>query len=658
MDLKLISMSIRNFKGISEQTICFDGNDTRIRGANATGKTSIVDAFMWLLFGKDAAGDKNFPIKPKDADGNEVHNLMTEVECVFNESGRPLKLRRRMEEKWTKPRGRAEAVYGGNTETFWINEVETKLNEYNRFVGNLVGAEEVFTLVTSPSAFNALDWKKRRDMLLKISKVDVDEMLAGRPEFEAIVCEMREMGLIPDKLLKVYKDRRTAANKELEAVPIRIDEIQRGIVAVSDQALHEAEYNVADCEQTLESVEISIARQMAGGSQAELMAQIRAAERELSSYEDNFKAMRDQKIRAFEANRNSVKTEISMEMAMVERCKMKMRQLTNNIQVSEANRQALRDDWSRVYERQFDASGIEDHCPTCGQALPADKVAEAIENARNEFERRKADELAEIRQKGLKAKADVEIDQESLDTVQRDMASADQKIKELTEQYNAMKPIAEISLMEDAEYHRLSEALEALRAQRQDDDSQGMIQALEERKRDLRARLAANRQVVANAENAKAAQTRIQELLDAQRDLGQKVALYETRIMEIEQYILSRAALLEDTVNQMFPSVRWQLQKTNINGGVEDVCLCLVRNAETGALVPWAKANGAGKINAGLEIVNVLSEYYGITVPVFIDNAESVNSVIPTRGQQICLIVTEDRPMVFESIHNNKEEAA
>lgn len=660
MDLRLMSMSVHNFKGISDLTITLDGADMRVDGANATGKTSIVDAFMWLLFGKDSAGDKDFPLKPKDTDGNEIHNLQTEVEASFSESGKPLVLRRRSEEKWTKPRGKAEAVYGGNTETFWVNEVETKLSEYKRTVTNMVGGDEsLFTLITSPTAFNCLEWKKRREMLLKICGVDIDARMVEIPEYVEIISEMGKYGYTADKLLKVYKDRRVAANKELDAIPIRIDEITRGLVEVSDRAVSDAEYGVHDCEQTLASIETSIARCRSGGDQAALLAQIDAEEKALRSYEDmerarvdNERRIRDSKIRGIDCEIRAIEAGIQRSEDFISRDKME-------IERAEQQRLALRKEWTSAYERTFTAPEVEDHCPTCGQPLPSEQIEAAVAKARAAFDKQRGDDLARIKADGVAAKEKVEAKMAGLEKLEAEVAEDRKKLEDLRRDLMNAQAEAEpvLDLDNDPEYRRMVGSIQGLREQLKPDDTGNLLKALYERKKEVGCRMEKHRAVLASVAQNAAGKERICELERQQKDTGLKVAAYETRIMEIEDFILARAALLERTVNNLFPSVRWQLQKTNINGGVEDCCVCQVLNPETGALVPWNKANGAAKINAGLEIINVLCGYYNISVPVFVDNAESVNEVIPTSGQQICLVVTRDRPMVFSKI-NTREVAA
>lgn len=74
MRMTIERMHIQNFKGIRDLEIDF-GAVTRISGMNGTGKTTIPDAFSWVLFNKDsrgnAPGSYDFHEKPLDGDGNE-----------------------------------------------------------------------------------------------------------------------------------------------------------------------------------------------------------------------------------------------------------------------------------------------------------------------------------------------------------------------------------------------------------------------------------------------------------------------------------------------------------------------------------------------------------------------------------------------------------
>ena len=88
--MKLIRLTLRNFKGIREFTLEARGRDIDVFGDNATGKTTLADAFMWLLFDKDSQNRKDFQIKTVDKHGNEIHGLDHEVEAVLEVNGQEI----------------------------------------------------------------------------------------------------------------------------------------------------------------------------------------------------------------------------------------------------------------------------------------------------------------------------------------------------------------------------------------------------------------------------------------------------------------------------------------------------------------------------------------------------------------------------------------
>ncbi|MFH1743771.1 MAG: ATP-binding protein, partial [bacterium] len=159
--MRLLGLYIQNFKGIKGFMFEPNGKNANLYGDNATGKTTIADAFSWLLFGKDSAGQAVFAIKPLDADNNEIHNLETSVEGKFEIQGKTVALRKVFKEKWTKPRGKAKAEFSGHTTDHYVDGVPVTAGEYKQRVGE-IGDEELFKILTDPSYFNeGLHWEKR-----------------------------------------------------------------------------------------------------------------------------------------------------------------------------------------------------------------------------------------------------------------------------------------------------------------------------------------------------------------------------------------------------------------------------------------------------------------------------------------------------------------
>lgn len=177
-------------------------------------------------------------------------------------------------------------------------------------------------------------------------------------------------------------------------------------------------------------------------------------------------------------------------------------------------------------------------------------------------------------------------------------------------------------------------------------------EALIQKKRDLIARKNELMKVEAKKQQLDICNTRIAELEKRQQALGVQIADTEQFLMLVDKFVAERCSLLEESINSLFPSVRWSLFERQINGGMKDTCICLIGG------VQFSDANNAARINAGLEIICVLSKHYGVTVPVFIDNAEAVNSLQKMEAQRIALVVTmNDETLRVERGIPNEEVA-
>ena len=232
MKLELREIRISNFKGVREMTIDFSGPRTQITGANGTGKTTIADAFSWVLFNKDSAGNapgsKDFREKPLDDDGREIHNLETSVELFCTLDGQRFDLKRTQAENWVKKRSSSEATFQGNVSTYWINGVEVKLQDFKARIA-AIASEDVFRLVGVLSTFNAMDWKKRRQQLLNLVDEDVDSELLARDEYRPLADAVAQQNVSVDDYRKVAADQRKRINDELRSLPIRIDEAKKSL---------------------------------------------------------------------------------------------------------------------------------------------------------------------------------------------------------------------------------------------------------------------------------------------------------------------------------------------------------------------------------------------------------------------------------------------
>ena len=187
MEIKLVSMDIRNFKGIRNMNVSFSQR-TQIEGPNHSGKTTIADAFFWVLFHKDSQGRGQFGIKTLDADGHELHKLEHEVTLKLAVDSRMVKFRKTYHEDWVKPKGKTEEELKGHSVDYSVDDVPCGLRDYDSKVREIID-ESKFRMLTDVLHFSNLPWKEQKTILRTLAG-DIDLNASGKlddPRFAKLI---------------------------------------------------------------------------------------------------------------------------------------------------------------------------------------------------------------------------------------------------------------------------------------------------------------------------------------------------------------------------------------------------------------------------------------------------------------------------------------
>jgi chromosome segregation ATPase len=625
---------------------------------NGTGKTTIPDAFSWVLWNKDSKGNApgtyDFHEKPLDADGNEIHNLDTTVELICRLDGQPFNLRRTQRENWVKKRGAAEAVFQGNVSTYWINDVETKLTDFKASIAQ-IASEEIFRLVGSLSAFNMMDWKKRREQLIALSDVDVDAQLLQREEYRALADECAERGVGVEDLRKILADQRKRTNTELQMFPVRIDEARKALPTFGAHEIQNAEYVLNDTLEDIKRIDGYIAEAKAQAGQSSYRSRILALETEAISLQRTVADAYRAKMAKLEQERSGAAEAFRRASDALTDVTHRIENDRKQLETAEAERTALRQKYTAEYERRFEPPTDNRTCPTCKQALPDEMVQAAIDEAQRVFDAARKGALASIKQQGLDKAAEVNRLTDAISRNEVDAATlkqqADAAMAERDSAYEKIKAMpSEPDYSVEPRIDELKKQVEALKAEQATSPDE-KVRALEDRRAELSATVERQRAVLARRDAGKETEKRIADLEKQQKAAAARVGEIEHLIAKVEQFVQDRCSLLEDSINMKFPTIRWKLFETQINGGIADVCQCYIP-CESG-LVSYGSANTASQVNVDIEIVNVLSQHYEISLPLFADNVERVNVLARTDSQLIALAVTTDKGLRIE--HHNKE---
>ncbi len=640
--LKLLTMTLRNFKGIKNFALEAGGGNVNIYGENATGKTTLFDAFTWLFFDKDSANRKDFEIKTLDKDNQPLHGLDHEVEAELEVNGKSLNLHKIYKEKWTKKRGSATAEFTGHTTDYFIDSVPVKKSEYEAKIAKIAD-EEVFKLVTNPTYFNEqLHWQNRRKILLQIcGDISDEDVIASDPALSKLPEILKNRKLEDHR--KIITARRSEINKELDRIPVRIDEVQRSLPDISDINQKETFQTITNLKETIKDKEQQIVRIESGGEIAEKIKSLREIEGQLLDIKNQYRSRNEAAVIEKQKQLNDARGKAINLKSNITATGRSLVYNQKNVQELEERMENLRQEWHQVNNQQFEYEQS-DTCPTCGQPLPAEKLIAAQEKALVEFNRKKAEHLESITAQGkhLKAQADdiagenaktqqkLQRDQVELEAIEEAVTGLQKEIETMqAEMEQFAKDPTYITKLQEKQ--NMEAQVTALKEGRHEETAK--IQA-EIAELESQVRTAENR--LADIQRHKQGQQRIEELKKQERALAAEYEKLEGELYLTEQFVRSKVSLLEERINSRFQHARFKLFDVQINGGVVETCETIYKG------VPYSTGlNNAAKINVGLDIINTLSDFYGFSAPIFIDNREAVTKLIKTKGQVISLIVSE-----------------
>ncbi|HAA7648363.1 TPA_asm: hypothetical protein GHD06_15225 [Listeria monocytogenes] len=634
--IKLLKLQLENFKGIKELEIDFQDNIS-IYGANASGKTTILDAFTWLLFDKDSTNKKDFAIKTLDTSGNVIHKLNHVVTAQLNIDGEQIELSKKYMEKWTKSKGKLEQELTSHTTEYYIDEIKKKANEYKAFISELLD-EELFKLITNPLYFNEqFDWKKRRAMLIKIAgdvtDTDVISSDSSLTELSALLGKHS----IEDKLIQINEQRKNL-RKRLELIPELVNEATKAKQDVTGLSPSDLSGEIYVIEDQINVYEDEKAVLKTGGLQTELNKQKANIELELTKIKANEQKetqelLMSKKEEIFKERNEliDVKNRIGESTFLIQRKQ-------GEIATKQQELTKLGKEWDVLQLEKFDEHRKK--CPTCNQDFPAEHLSSMIEK----FNQEKAEKIKENEAAGKSSKAVIEeiegdIAELSFDNKANDLElnNIDSKLEILEQEKKALEHQLEQAENSTTYIEKQSE-LEMIEEKLRDEKGSSItavaeiqikIDKLNAEASDLKADLA-------KFDSNQKQENRIQELEEEAAEKGTKYDELEMGLYLIERFNKAKCNLLEDKINSKFKYVSFKLFKTQINGGIDECCETIYNG------VPYNSGlNNAARINGGLDIINALTEHVQVLAPIFVDNRESVTELIDTESQLVSLIVSE-----------------
>ena len=643
-------MTLLNFKGVRELTVDFDEHETNVYGANHTGKTTLFDAFVWLLFDKDSQDRQNFGIRTYDENNNIIPKLPHEVSACLEVNGVEINLKRCFVENWVKKRGSQETVYDGNSEERYWNDVPCSKTEFAKKIADICD-ESIFKLITNPLFFPAMKPAVQRGMLFQMAGdlTDMDVAMSDREKFENLAEQLSH------KTLEEYKKEIAAKKKRIrgaiDSIPARIDERKRDMAQAEDWEALEKEINekqdkvkeldaqIADVRKVYNAMAAETtekARQLTEKKRQRIGREETLRKELLADWYQQTEAYNNRMISAqnmsfdISMKRKNVKAEIL-------RLKESVTSMQSEVNSKEQRLEQLRGEWRSIKAREFNPDNLETVCPHCGRPYDKSQVDRSIEDQRLSFNAHTSHLLQENKTAGQKLSEEVSKLRNEITVTAGTIREKEELLATLVEKpFNEQPPVrpdVTDKIASDPELQELDKAITELQdtlskpADAPDTDflNNGrkiLLDGIEE----LRVRLAKRESIAAN-------QKRIDELEEELKTNTQSLAELEGIEFNILEFGKAKVAMVEDKINSLFSIVKFKMYERQINGGEVETCECLMHGT------PYSILSNSEKINAGLDIINAICRANGVNAPIFIDNRESATDIIDVDSQIINLIV-------------------
>jgi len=629
----LTRLELRNFKKITNLSIDFT-HETDIVGTNGVGKSTIFDAYTWLLYGKNSHDQNDFAIKTLDENNRAIPKLEHEVVGTFDVDSKIITFKRVYREKWVTKRGNDLEELTGHETTFFVNDVPKSKGEYQASVSEMID-ENISKIISNPLYFNEkMKWDERRKILSSMAgEIKQDEIVS---QMNGNIDELREMLSKGDELneqKKVVQAKKKKLKEELATIKPRIDEARYNMPEPVDACAIQNEIISLDGE--LNSIDEQINNRFKSVEKAQEQAKEAKLKRLDLQYnceklQNQFSLSEQQYAWSIQSKRAELENEIK---TLVQSSSIDTTFELSAIENLKDKNNKLRDHFVEVSNMIFDENCQDKNCPTCKQSLP--DYESKVEELRAAFNIDKLNQLDSIREQGKNNNALIEKYANEINKINsnRDiyLAQIEQKKTYLQEW--------EKSII--SERPATTPEIEALKVQIESIVIPSIelpdISDLREAKATITQEIDAKKQMLNIANQIAKTNERIAELESQQRTLAQEVASCEKIEMQIDQYNKIQIETIEQRVNSKFSIVRWKMFDEQINGGLADTCEAIVNGT------PFNDLNTAMKYNAGLDVINALNYHFGIFAPVFIDQRESIVSLIKTECQVINLKVDESK---------------
>lgn len=646
-EILINKIKYKHFKGLEDFDLVLNGSSAVVSGRNGLGKTTLADGLQWLFFGKDSTGAKLNP-KPRDKQNQELLGLEPTIEAEMIVDGKMTILKRIQEEKWTAKKGDLEKTRSSDSTRHFIDSVPIKEKDWKSYLEKL-GGEPNLQMLSNSSFFMTLNWKDRRERLISLTDLTDEQIIKEDDELKEINGFIGDHSI--DEMKKILKGQKSDIKSDIDGMSARIQEVtdMKASLNLGVRTKEAIQKDIDEMAVLITEKESWLIDAKAGTVNHEL--------NELKQKQADLRAkLVDEKTKfqtnAFAAT-SSLQEDFNNQHALVN-------SLRTDVSAFEAKeyrmQEALKEKREFLQEhlakyKEIKAIDFDEHqktCPTCGQDLPANEIEKMV----SDFNKSKADRLEKnveigkaTRQDAKKLETEIIGLQKELSEKKSQLQASESRLDEINNdlifQKNKQGKFEDSQIYRDiiAENTQIEKAMELAATKDTNAEADKLSAEIQSDKQIL----AGLNQELQKFDMIKTYDDRLSELKDQDKDLKNQNQVVEKQLWLIEEFTRRKVKRIEESINELFSIVKWKLFDVQKNEGIKEMCEATYQGIEYSSGL-----NNGARINCDLDIIRTLSRELGIRMPVFVDNAESVNTLQPIEGQMIELQVTEDEKLKVE----------
>lgn len=636
--LSLKKMILENFMCYALKEIDFS-SITKISAMNGVGKSTIVNAYMWLFFNCDYDLSVNQNVR-READRKTIDDVDVSVTVVIDMDGKEITANKVQKRTYSK-----DGTSFKDDNKYFINDVPKTLKDFNAYFELDMN---VWKMCTSVNAFLSQKPADMRSYLFSlVSEVTDLQVASSNKELKELVPLLEKYKA--EELLAMNKATKSNASKELPILDGQIMEKERDIQIKSD-------IDVSDLELLRNSLKDQIKANTEKQTNADsMMEECSKVQDEIMKLKFDLSGLQnkanEELISASAEISNTISDVMNIKSTTetyISEVKGQIATCKDNVDILNRKRNSYAEEWKSVNSEQFNEDTT--ICPTCGRKLDTSKIT----SLRNDFESKKKNRLDDITAKGMDCKSQIDKNNKrikeletELDKFQIRLEEADQRLEELNKEA-ANQPLF-IDISDTEEYKAIQNKI-AEREEYSENLSSGDIRAeLKAQENNLRQQLADCEGEIAKSDTT-ADEERLAELKKQKIDMEQSKADCEKILDLLDELDKAKNELLTDQINSHFSLVQWKLFDSAKNGNYKSVCIPMV----DGKSILTTMSNKGNRILGRIDICKAIQKISGINCPIWLDDSENLDTTNQSKvadmvdSQLIMLLVNDSKELKVE----------